>query len=94
MHNEAVICGSKGYIRIHEEFWHPNQVSISLQHGSEQPIEIPKEDLGMGYEAQHVMDCIKAGKTESDVMRFQDSRDLMALMDALRAEWGLKYPGE
>jgi hypothetical protein len=40
------------------------------------------------------MACLKAGKTESDLMTFQASRDLMEMMDRLRQDWGIVYPME
>lgn len=92
---EAVISGSEGFIRIHEDFWHPKKISISGGRGKEEKlIEFPHQANGMDYEAQHVMNCLKAGKTESDIMTFQASRDLMGIMDSLRQNWGVVYPTE
>lgn len=92
---EAVISGSEGFIRIHKDFWHPEKISLSLGRGEkEKIIEFPHRSNGMDYEAQHVMDCLIAGKTESDVMSFQASRDLMEIMDSLRQDWGIVYPTE
>lgn len=92
--NEAVISGSKGFIRICQEFWHPEKITVSLTRGKEESFTFPQAVNGMEYEAQHVMDCLLSGKTESDVMPHQASRDLMAIMDDLRQSWGVRYPGE
>jgi hypothetical protein len=47
-----------------------------------------------GYEAAEVMRCLEAGKTESDVMPLDETLSVMRTMDSIRAEWGLRYPGE
>ncbi len=92
---EAVISGSEGFIRIHKHFWFPEKISISLGRDQEEKeLAFPRQTNGMDYEAQHVMDCLRAGKTESDVMSFQASRDLIEMMDSLRQDWGIVYPVE
>jgi len=40
------------------------------------------------------MDCIQAGKLESDIMPHSESVTLMRTMDRIRNQWGLKYPME
>jgi len=49
---------------------------------------------GYNYEADEVARCIAAGKTESDVMPLDETLSLAKTMDAMRAQWGLKYPME
>jgi len=48
---------------------------------------------GFEYEAEEVMRCIDAGKTESDIVPHKFSHDLMLLLDNVRAIAGIKYPG-
>ena len=52
--------------------------------------------MGNGYnrEAQAVMDCIRAGKSESNVMPLDEALQLMAGLDTVRAQEGLVYPME
>jgi len=40
------------------------------------------------------MRCLKAGKTESDIMPLDETISVMRTMDGIRAAWGLTYPGE
>jgi hypothetical protein len=40
------------------------------------------------------MECIGEGWTESAVMPLDESLEIVRTMDALRAEWGLRYPFE
>ncbi|MNP84790.1 hypothetical protein D3C76_1842510 [compost metagenome] len=50
--------------------------------------------MGYAYEADEVNRCLAAGLTESPVMPLDESIEIMKLLDAVRSEWGLKYPGE
>jgi hypothetical protein len=40
------------------------------------------------------MACLRAGKLESDLMPLDETLSIMETMDALRAQWDLRYPGE
>jgi hypothetical protein len=57
-------------------------------------MEIPYEANGYNYEAAEVASCVRAGKLESAVMTLDESLQIMETMDAIRAQWGMKYPME
>jgi hypothetical protein len=40
------------------------------------------------------MSCVRAGKLESGVMGLSESLAIMETMDLIRAQNGLRYPGE
>ena len=40
------------------------------------------------------MEAIKAGHAECKAMPHEEIIYVMELMDKLRAQWGMKYPGE
>ena len=46
------------------------------------------------YEAAEVARCLAAGLTESPRMTWQDTLDLMRVMDTARGQLGVVYPGE
>ena len=52
------------------------------------------EGHGYNYQAKEVTDCLRAGKTESDIMSLDESLLIMETTDQIREQWGLKYPGE
>ena len=58
--------------------------------------ELPFDHPGMGmhFEANEVMACLRAGKLESDTLSHDASLAVMRTMDRIRAQWGLRYPGE
>ena len=91
---EATIMGTEAYIRIHAPWWRPASMTISRPGTEDEIVEAPVSGNGFKYEAAEVMRCLEAGKTESDVMPLDETLSVMRTMDSIRAEWGLRYPGE
>ena len=91
---EAVVAGEKGLVRVHREFWCGDSLSVELEDSPDYTVELPKEGNGYNYEAAEVMQCIRDGKLESDVMPHAETLRIMTLLDDIRAEWGLSYPME
>lgn len=90
---EATIVGDKGYIRFHPNFHHSERLTIKQEDTPERVVDIPHTN-GYRYEVEEVHRCIKAGKTESDIMPLDETLAIMTLMDTLREEWGVEYPNE
>ena len=88
----ATIMGSAGRIDI-PTFWRGSQATLSAG-GEQKTVDLPPK--GNGYECQaiEVMDCLRSGKLESDVIPLDESLAIMQTMDAVREQWGLKYPME
>lgn len=98
--HDAVIYGTKGFITV-ENFFMTQKADVfayTKEGGNEstlvREIRCPFRTNGYEYELVHATDCILAGKTESDVHGFRKSEELCSVMDALRADWGMKYPWE
>lgn len=91
---EACIYGSEGSIKIHAPWWRGGKFSIFPRDKSEELIIPPLEGNGYNYEAVEVMNCLRENKLESDVLPLQESIAVMRTLDAIRARWGLRYPGE
>ena len=55
---------------------------------------LPPADQVTGYEYQVFAskDAIEKGLIESPFMPHQETLDIMRQMDALRKEWGIRYP--
>lgn len=92
--DHAIISGTKGSIKIHSPFWQPTAATISIEGKDNQLVEMPLTGNGYNYEAQEVIQCIKAGKLESNIMPLDETLTIVKTMDDIRAQWGLKYPNE
>lgn len=89
--NETELCFENGYIKFERD----HDVPILLhKNGVQQSIKIDA-GAGMGYEleAAHVMQCLDRGLIESPVLPLQFSLDLIRVMDAVRKEAGIVFPG-
>jgi predicted dehydrogenase len=93
--NRCVLYGTKGHIQLLGRFHAPHGVLVTL-HDEAQTQEIPcdKQGLGYHYEAAHVQECLAQGLLESPLLPLGFSLELMQLLDTMRAQIGLRYPGE
>jgi len=91
---EAVLIGTRGQIRIHPLWIHPDKMTLSLAGQEPTTIERPYDGNGYQFEAAEVMRCLRANKLESDLMTLNETLSIIQTMDAIRAQWGLKFPGE
>ena len=94
MPTNAIVKGTKGYIEIPSTFWNATELVIHVKDELSRTLEVQYESTGLNYEAQEVMDCIRAGKTESDLMPLDLSLKTMQLMDDLREKWGVTYAND
>ncbi|NEU65554.1 Gfo/Idh/MocA family protein [Spirosoma agri] len=87
----GVIQGESGQIRIHSRFHETKGVTLLID--GQEPVEFDfdRSTHGYDFEAQHVMDCLTEGRTESNSWSLDDSLNLMELLDAIRAETGIVY---
>jgi dihydrodiol dehydrogenase / D-xylose 1-dehydrogenase (NADP) len=90
---EARIVGTEGTIYIAAPFWKSTSATLMLQDKSI-TAEERYQGTGMQYEIDEVSACVRAGKTESERMPPHETLGIMKTMDAIRKQWGLKYPGE
>ena len=98
MPSEILVLGTEGWIRVHGPIYRPEKLTVSLKsmRGARDEREIPLSVKGNGYnyEAVEVMRCLREGRLESPGMTLDESLAIMRLMDGIRAQWGLRYPGE
>ena len=57
-------------------------------------MEFTRDGNGYHYEAIEVMRCLREGRLESERMPLNESLSIAQTLDALRAQWGLRYPME
>ncbi|GAB4522603.1 MAG: Gfo/Idh/MocA family oxidoreductase [Anaerolineae bacterium] len=90
----ATIAGEKGFIDIQAPFFRPSTFTVSLHNHEPRTYHYPFRGNGYNYEAEEVGRCLHAGLLESTIMPLDETLAIMETMDAIRAQWGLKYPGE
>jgi len=90
------ICGTKGYIVV-ENVNNPEKITLYLaeeDHKIPHDIEIPPQISGYEYQVRACMKALEEGAIECPEMPHSETIRVMELMDALRAQWGVKYPFE
>lgn len=93
---EAVIMGTRGYVRMKNRFHNATcELELALGKDKPQPIPVEREDgFGYQFEARHVSQCLRDGLTESPVMRFNDSLLLIETLDRVRERCGIRYAAD
>lgn len=89
---QGIISGKEGYIRI-DNVNCPERIEVWRNYELVEVYERP-EGMVNGYEYQvlECKRCLEAGLTESPMMPHEETLSIMQQMDALRKDWGVKYP--
>jgi len=95
----AMVLGTDGRIEVTPPFYAAQQLRLArgTRASEETPVEvIDRPWRGSRYVAQveEVHRCLRAGLAESPVMPLDESVALVGWMDTMRAQFGLRYPGE
>lgn len=69
----------------------PGFLILELKGEEEKQIPFEVEGWGFYYEADAVAADLRAGRTQSEIMPWETTRSMMALMDEIRGQNGLKY---
>ncbi len=85
------VCGDKGFLRLHGRFYHTERFTVVLNDGSEREFHFPRIGNGYAHEAMEVGRCLREGLLESPEMPLHETVELMGVLDALRAQLGVRY---
>ncbi len=86
-------CCERGTIHLARRWMAPTAVTIWHSDNHEEQLTFEHPGNGYQFEAEHVMECLDAGKTESELMPLDFSLDLMETLDRIRKEAGIVFPG-
>jgi predicted dehydrogenase len=90
----AEISGTKGMIRIPAP-WYKNDLLVIEQEGeAPRPISVDPMVNGFEYEIRETMECLDKGLIESPSMPHSFSLTMSNIMDTIRRQCGIRYPGE
>jgi len=93
--NIATIHGTDGRIEIDKVWYTPT--SFRWYKGKDEVAEDYKSNVegrGMQYQAAELERLVAEGKIAGDMLPPQQSADIMAVLDEIRSQIGLKYPME
>ncbi|MBQ2952592.1 MAG: Gfo/Idh/MocA family oxidoreductase [Clostridia bacterium] len=90
----CVVYGTKGYLTVDNvnnpafiEVFDKDERIHPVQH-----IDVPVQITGYEYEVEACLRDIPLGRIEPEEMPHSEVLTIMRQMDALRAQWGMKYP--
>jgi predicted dehydrogenase len=91
----GLILGTEGWLRTEGRFYRPTGLVLHNAEG-ERRFADPLDPLLPGYRPQieEVERCLRAGLLVSELVPPDDSVAILELLDAARAEFGVRYPGE
>jgi predicted dehydrogenase len=87
---QAIFYCEKGTIKIDTQFHAPSTVTL-IYEGKENTIDFNYKTIGYNFEAIHFNQLLREGKTESDIMTFEFSRQLIKMLDTVREIIKLDY---
>jgi predicted dehydrogenase len=89
----AVVFGTHGRVEIDRPFYRPTRFTVVKDDGARWDYEAAVDE-GMEYEAAEVARCVASGVTQSPLMPWQGTLEVMRTLDQVRTQIGLTYPGE
>ena len=98
MKQEAMLYGSEAFIE-YPNFQSGPSFRLNRHKGGPEVLEteeyqFEQDDNGFVYQVAEVVRCLRAGRLESDRISWQESVEIIAVMDEIRAQAGVKYPFE
>lgn len=89
----AVVTGTEGRIEVAGVFYTPTTWKLTRKDGTSYEYD-GRVDNGFQYQAAEVARNIAAGCTESEILPWASTLEVMEIMDEVRAQIGLVYPNE
>lgn len=90
---EAEISGTKGALFIDPQWHHAQGYTLELE-GVKTHVDLPTTGKGYFHEIQEVHQCLQQHKVESDTWSHQNSKDLISILDLVRAKTKVEFPFE
>ena len=89
----ARIAGTDGFIELPAFMHCPTSLTVRTPEGEEQ-IEAGWEGGGLRFQVDEVHRCLDAGLLESPRMTLDETIAIAEVLDTIRAQVGVRYPGE
>jgi predicted dehydrogenase len=92
--NRAGITGTKGRLEVHDTFYAPTSFSLTRGPGVTEEYREPRIGHGLRHQAIEVGRCLREGRSQSPVMPLAETVSILATMDEVRRQTGVRYPGD
>jgi predicted dehydrogenase len=90
----AVVAGVNGWLEIDRVFYNPTSMRVTLIDGSVTQYPNTYTGHGLREEAEAFKTLVLSGQTQSELLSWKDTVDIMQTLDAVRSHIGLRYPFE
>jgi predicted dehydrogenase len=90
----AQVVGTEGRIEIPDMFYIPNDLYFRASREAEPEKIALKPQGGFQFEAAEVARCLATGLKESPSMSWQDTLEVMEMMDEVRRQLGVEYAAD
>lgn len=87
---EAMVCGTKGYVKLNTRWHTPTSLTLMVNN-TEELIKFDQSVYGYKYEIEEVVGCLSRGECESEVFPLAKSILLHQTIDVIRERVGLIY---
>lgn len=92
---DAFVLGTTGRVEIVGSFYNNVEYSIFDNDGKLLKHYVPTlVGRGMQHQAVHFEECLKQGLLDSPVLPIAETVQIMQVMDEIRHQTGIRYPGE
>ena len=90
----AVVAGLNGWLEIDRVFYTPTNMRVTLFDGSVTQYPNTYTGHGIREQAEVFKKMVVSGQTQSDILSWKDTVDIMRSLDTVRSQIGLRYPFE
>lgn len=87
------VSGTRGHLRLDAPFHRPPTLTLTNDEGT-RVIDTPYLGNGYVHEAIEAQRCWRAGLVESPEMTHEQTLQLMGVLDTIRGQIGVRYPGD
>jgi hypothetical protein len=91
---DALLCGDRGYVTIHENWWNPVRATVRYIDTRTVELEAPFQSTGFNYETDHFCELMRRRERESPVITHELSLEMARLLEAARKAIGVQFPQE
>jgi len=93
--NAASVAGTEARVEVDPVWYRPTTLRVTARDGTVlEEFHRPVPGKGLHLEAAEVARCVREGRLESDVLPLEETVAVMATLDEVRRQIGLRYPGE